>query len=436
MPKPPRTTWPVLGVAALAFGVYVNSLGSGYAFDDYLILVRNPHARAWPGIGAFVSRDYFTVANELSYRPLVTLSYYFDFCILNGGRAQGRPFVHHLVNSLLHAANAALVLLLLLRLGAKATVAFMAAAVFAVHPVATEAVDAIAFREDLMALLFTLLALLTRAAALRARGWPRVLGFVAMALCAAAGALSKETALLLPLMALLLDFASRAPRPSRTAKWGSVLGLAVVSAAALVVRFGSMRSGLEGTVAVWGGSRWSAFLGTCRVMAEYGRLMLFPFGLTHEWRPTPGHELPWTAAAGGVAFVLGAAGTGLYWAWRWRPGAFAVGWAALWLLPVSNMAPIANPMAERYLYGALIGFGLVLAVALRTPALPRRTRDAVCLLVLVCFAALTIGRNAAWRSDRTLSRCAPSGWRSTPGPALAMRAPRRRRLPPVRARQA
>ena len=408
---PTRPKWPVslvmaALVAGLVVGVYVDSLGNWYTFDDYIVITANPHARTWPGWDAFVSRRYFKISNELSYRPLVTLTYYFDYLILNNGRAVGRARAHHTTNVLLHAGAAVLVFYLLLTLGLKRPTAFVAAAIFAVHPIASEAVNGIGFREDILALAFCTGALLARAAALRSRGAARAASFALMALCAAMGLLCKETAILLPVLAFLCDHFSGRPTSAPKPRWASIAALGALSAAFAVIRFGLLRNQLEISLPLWSGDRFHAFLGSCHIITGYARLVLFPFGLTLEHIPPTGGELNAAQALGGLAFIAGIVALAVVWARRWPPGAFALAWAALWLLPVCNMVPIANPMAERYLYAPLLGCALIMAAALRHPSLPRRVRELLCLLIIVCFAALTTQRNADWRSDWALHRAA------------------------------
>ncbi|MDQ1274196.1 MAG: hypothetical protein QG591_2826 [Planctomycetota bacterium] len=49
---------------------------------------------------------YFTAAGELSYRPLVTLTYFIDYTLWHLN-----PLGYHLTNLLLHCLNAVFVLL-------------------------------------------------------------------------------------------------------------------------------------------------------------------------------------------------------------------------------------------------------------------------------------------------------------------------------------
>ena len=78
-----RRTWNTLLGAALAaalgFGVYLRTVENGYTYDDLQIGLQHPAKWEWPGLKPFVTKQYFDLVPELSYRPLVTVSYYFEW---------------------------------------------------------------------------------------------------------------------------------------------------------------------------------------------------------------------------------------------------------------------------------------------------------------------------------------------------------------------
>src|SRR5205085_7967194 len=87
-----------------------------------------------------------------SYRPLRDISHAFDFAMW-GENAAG----FHLTNVLIHLSNTLLVFALIRRLAGDLGVAFVAALVFAVHPIQTDAVTYISGRRDILFSLFYLL---------------------------------------------------------------------------------------------------------------------------------------------------------------------------------------------------------------------------------------------------------------------------------------
>lgn len=181
---------------------YGPALRAGFVWDDDIYLTRNP-LMTEPG-GWW--RLWFSTAPP-EYVPLTLTSFYIEHALwgLN-------PAGYHLVNLLLHAANAVLVWQLLRRLGVPG--AWLAGALFAVHPVQVESAAWIAERKNVLMGLFFLLALWEwiRFVDEKERPW-RVyalsLVFFALAL------LSKTTACMLPAALLLVLWLKKAPIDGR-----------------------------------------------------------------------------------------------------------------------------------------------------------------------------------------------------------------------------
>jgi protein O-mannosyl-transferase len=141
---------------------YVNSLGGDFVHDDIPAIVRNPAVSGGGGDGNSLSRlltvdfwgDRLTDAgSHKSFRPLTTATFRLT-AALAGLKS---PLAFHSVNILLHAAvSAGLYVVSMRRLGLRQPTARLAAVLFALHPVHTEAVAGIVGRADLLAGLFML----------------------------------------------------------------------------------------------------------------------------------------------------------------------------------------------------------------------------------------------------------------------------------------
>jgi len=182
--------------ALVAFLVYLPSVAGGFLYDDGELILRNPSIRELSALA--------TILRYEPSRPLLNLSWALNYAL--GGEA---PWHYHLVNVLIHAANAALVASLFLwmarRLGQRDAepVALLGACLFAASPMAGETVAYVASRSSALVTLFTLASL--RVAAPVLDGGPsRRLG-VAFLLFLLALA-TKEEAAALPLLLLLLDY--------------------------------------------------------------------------------------------------------------------------------------------------------------------------------------------------------------------------------------
>ncbi|MBM82543.1 MAG: O-GlcNAc transferase [Planctomycetaceae bacterium] len=119
----------------------------GFIWDDPEYIVNNEQLRTADGL----ANIWFDPTSIPQYYPLVHTTFWFEFQAW-----ELNPRGYHIVNVLFHAANAALLFLLLKQLGVRA--AFLAAAIFAVHPVHVESVAWITERKNVLSGLFYLLA--------------------------------------------------------------------------------------------------------------------------------------------------------------------------------------------------------------------------------------------------------------------------------------
>jgi len=442
--SPARVRVAALVLVALVAVVHGPAVPNAFVYDDFAAIRDNPAIGPWANIPLLFTQRYFKISRELSYRPAATLSYFLDYTLW-GVNAWG----FHLTDKVIHAANVVLAFLLLRGLLANVRAAFLAAAFFAVHPLTTEALNVPGFREDPLAVCFMLVASLAyvagrvkrdaetrgrgdtgarQAAPLRCslRGLLRLpsTGWVALAVSALyLGLLCKEVALVFPGLVLVYDYCAWR-NGERISLRGALARSALFAAAMapyLVVRFGLMRNPQEATLGYLGGDRVSAVTTSAVVLCYYVRLAAMPVPLAAEYRFPTLQELGLgTAAAGGVALLL-VAGLLVARARRSSGVAFGAGWWALTIAPVANLVPIANPVAERYLYAPTLGLcallGLGFAALLRPqedrpPRLPRMGLT-VCALVVALFAGLTLARNRQWRNERhiyadTIRKCRSS----------------------------
>ncbi|XP_052122968.1 protein O-mannosyl-transferase TMTC2-like isoform X5 [Frankliniella occidentalis] len=294
-----------LAVAALAFVLYVNTLGAGFVYDDSRAVVRNPDVRggqsAWLAFGHdFWGTPLGSAGSHGSYRPLAVLSLRAN-AYLAGGL---RPRAFHLVNAQLHALCSWLVARLSRRLGPPA--AWPAAALlFAVHPVHCEAVAGIVGRADLLAAALALLALLAFLRHLdwrergcrcpapgpawcRCRAWAGAL--LAATLALAAGAmLCKEPGLTVLVVCASYDLALQLGRRQRKPfSLGSLGALAAGGAGLLAARLWLVglrtpvfaRADNPAAHASSWGTRALTFL---HLPAVNLRLLLWPGTLSFDW---------------------------------------------------------------------------------------------------------------------------------------------------------
>jgi hypothetical protein len=316
----------------------------------------------------------------------------------------------------LHAVT---VLLLAALIGSLAgeRLAFAVALLFAVHPVHAEAVVMVYGQLELLA---AALSLLAAGFYVQARRGPlRPVPFAAAAICAALAACSKESALMLPVLLMLIRavWMTGSGRPAERLRlflrglgWDALFLIAGVPYLLLRYRaMGSLAPNPEATVTLG----YTLALRVKTVVVAIGhaiRLCVFPTGqslyyghLRDSLRGWPIHELIW--------ILLAAAA--LAWLWPFlgrRNVLFGAAWFLLALAPVANVVPSGVMVAERTLYMPSAGLCFLGAAALARLAErgPVRSRLATAtlagLVVAGAFASATV--TGHWRDEETL-------WRTT-----------------------
>ena len=157
--KRPWWGWAAV-IFLLAFAQYANTLGHDYAWDDAIVIKQNERVKA--GISRisehFEFRERSAFSDFTGFRPVTMSTFSIDQSI-----APMNPFWGHLVNVLLFALTCVTRFYTLQRLFPRRHpfFAFLVTLLFLVHPVHVEAVANIKSRDEILALLFGLLALQT-----------------------------------------------------------------------------------------------------------------------------------------------------------------------------------------------------------------------------------------------------------------------------------
>jgi protein O-mannosyl-transferase len=138
-----------IALAALTFAAYLPALRAQFIWDDNDYVTANPTLTSAAGLGSI----WTDVHANWQYYPLVFTSFWAEY------HAWGlNPVGYHVDNILLHALGAILLWRLLARLGLPAP--WLAAAIFAVHPVEVESVAWVTERKNVLCGVFYLSAML------------------------------------------------------------------------------------------------------------------------------------------------------------------------------------------------------------------------------------------------------------------------------------
>jgi tetratricopeptide (TPR) repeat protein len=404
------STLAVGGAALLAVLVYANSLANGFAYDDVWIIQNRDLVHSFGRLPELLTTDYWPDRfGSGLYRPLTLLTYAIDWQLWGGD-----PLGFHLVNILLHAAVAGALTALLLRLfpwwGA-----LVGGAVFAVHPVHTEAVANVVGRAELLTALFMISACLIYLDKLRSEDRLGLARTATIAALYVLSMLSKELGVVLPALLLILDIPKLARggagqlRAYARSRAPIVITLTAVLLTYLGARWlvlGAPVESVPDRVFIPDASFATRFFTMARVWPRYFHLLFFPTELSADYSPAvilPASQLTPTAVLGiglvaltGLLAVLG---------FRRRPEfSAAVTWAAIALLPVSNLVFVAEiVLAERTLYVPSVAVSIIASLA-AVATRPRLRRWVVAGLAIWVAggSVVTVRRNPAWRNTDTV----------------------------------
>lgn len=419
--------WPAIEpvvVAAAAALVYANSLGNGFALDDVPLVQNDPRIRSLAGLPRLLLEPYWHEEGPAAglYRPLATASFALNRALLGAG-----PAGFHAVNVLAHAAVSVLVWSASRSTGTGRLASLFAGLLFALHPIHTETVANVAGRAELLAAAGVLAAFLLHARARREEaGRRRILSGTAAAAFYFCALLSKETAILAPLLFALDDALTRrraCGRRGGRSPGAAYAGYAVALGVGLLLRSQAL-GGLRGAETTIFLDNPAAFEGTGRrvatalwVLARYAGLLVWPARLCSDYSydavpPVRSAADPRLWAGLAILLLLLAAAGGARRAGR--PVAIGAACFLLFFLPASNLLfPAGVLMAERLAYlpsaGACLGAGHALSLLAGEGRRPRtgsfRGRAAIALAaaLLAAFGARTWARNPVWKDNATLA---------------------------------
>lgn len=386
-----RAPW--LVILVVGAGVWANSLGNAFQYDDFHSIVNNIHLRQL-SIGQYLQDpSTFSIDGEKGmYRPLLLTTFALNYSV-GGMDVTG----YHIVNVAIHLAAAVVVWWLTGLLGGGVFSRLAAGLLFAIHPVCSEPVNYISSRSESLSALFYLsgLALFLRAHT-GTLAW-RIGVWAAIGL----GLLSKSTVATLPLALLLLDLFVIHHGKVPGSVWRRVAthhlpGWGVLGAWVLIVTGNgwltrSLSQDVRGSTEQW--------LTQIKALLWYAQLLIVPTRLNVEPQfAVQTHVTPVVVVAALLLVTVIAAA--LWWLRRaWGRALF------LLMLPVLHMAPtLVVPLnvlvneRRAYLAVAVACIGIVLFLGERR-LLARRH---ALVPPLILFAVLSWQRSSVWASDATL----------------------------------
>jgi len=399
---------PIMILLLVSFAVYFNALFGDFVYDDKEQVVNNPWIRDIGNIPTIFSRSVWSFQPGLStwnyYRPLMHIVYMLNYHVFGL-----KPWGFHLVNILFHCGVSALVFLIIRGFLTEHRVTtssvylsppFMAAMLFASHPIHTEAVTWVAGLPDVA---FTFFYLLSFYLYILFREGAKT-GYLFSILSFSVATLFKEPALTLPIMLIAYDYQMKKFDETLLVGIKRYIPYIVVSGIYLLVRYHALGSfaPLESYTDL---STYQFIINVFPLFREYLTSLLWPFNLNF-WHTF--HPISTLIEANGmisivvtVIFIFLVALA----AYK-KKKIYFVGLLLLIipLLPAFYIKGISGkPYAERYLYLPSVGYVLLLAILLSwaKDKLPRAAKSVTIVFIAIVglYTVGTINRNKVWKDN-------------------------------------
>ena len=369
---------------------YVPALGAGWVWDDDDYVTENRTLRSLHGLGSI----WFEIGAVPQYYPLVHTSFWIEH------RLWGLdPAGYHAVNVLLHAVAAILAWRVLRRLDVPG--AWVAAAIFALHPVQVESVAWVTERKNVLSAVCYLGALLAYLRFERSRGARAYAGALTLFVAAL---LSKTVTASLPAAILVVAWWKRGRLTRRDIE--PTLPLFALGAAAGLLTVWMEKHHVGAAGAGWDLSLLDRTLIASRASLFYLGKLVWPDPLSFVYARWDVHATPWVWW-GSLAIVAGA----LLALFRLR-SRIGRGPLAASLLFGGTLFPALGffdlyPMrfsfvADHFQYLACLAPIAALVAVVATP--PSAWRRGASAAVLVILSALTWNQCKVYKDEETLFR--------------------------------
>lgn len=408
-------------IIAVTYFVFNNSLQNEFVFDDESVVVNNPSIQNTDNIFKYFTGDegFHKVIGKY-YRPIVSASYVLDYSMWGLD-----PYGFHMTNIIVHIVSCLLLFrilsLLFSRYKYRNLFSLFGTLIFAVHPVHTEAVTWVSGRTDSIVTMFFFASFLFY---IMFTGYSHhgnidkksdhvnsgnYLYLILSLLFYVFGLLSKEMIVTMPVIILLYDFVYRKKNLQYLKEnYLSYLLFFAITGIYLLVRENAL-SGVpdrDSYLYFFNKETEVVFWTMIKTIPVYFRLLFAPFGLLYHYNgviPDSASILDFSALLS-LLFVLALIGLSVFFYKRDSIISFCILFFLISLLPVMNIIPTMNLMAERFLYFTSFSLAVLITHLLM---LASNKRDIGMLIVGVLIIIVSLGymtyiRNMDWKTNEAL----------------------------------
>lgn len=381
-----RATWFQLTCLAICILLaYGPSVTAPFIWDDEVMVVGNGLIRPESPVSSIFTSSAFGEAFDGSsfYRPLQILSYKVDFSLWGLS-----PAGYRATSILIHFLSMTFLLLCLRKLSFSKSISFLLTLIYAVHPLAIEAVTYIAGRGDAMMMLFSLISFYCF---LQKKNWAILCSILFYILAV----FTKENAVILPgfMMAYALWVGKK---ETSFSAWISFMVTFLIGALYSIFRIQGVMHATSRTLS------WIAdtpflirLLSVPRIILTYIQLFLFPMQLHMEY-----HFVETSLNTIYIWLGLPVLFAVVFATIKWHPkrDLMLFFWAVFFigLLPVLNVfSPLASTLREHWLY--LPGLGLLGVFGLCLDQLKwQQVKVSILILFGIFLLGSTVLRNQDW----------------------------------------
>jgi len=415
-------------LVCMTLSVYANSLKNSFVWDDFSIIVNNGFVKSWDNFPRLFDKSYLTKysdindfleyrngldlgSGEFSYRPVVSASYFLDFSIW-----QLDPFGYHLTNLILHILNTLLLFIFIGLITKNKTIALLASLLFALHPVNTEAVNVISFREDLLVFLFFILTFIFYIKSTAASRAKAIILYIISLVMFLLALFSKEMAVSFPAALVCYDYFFNKIHKGKEMFVhfrNYYLGYIGVLVFYFLVSFILMNNPGNLTAEYQFSNFYTNIFTMSKVFATYFQWLIFPFNIHPVWQNDVyliARSLFDPGVIISIALIVSILIFTVKIHKKFPIAAFASFWFFITIIPVSNIIPtLINYMAARYLYLPTAGFCLATAFFLiklpdsglfriNTLILRKISVDTI-IILLVFYSIFTVNSNMIFKNN-------------------------------------
>jgi tetratricopeptide (TPR) repeat protein len=372
---------------------YSNTFDNAFIYDDEIFIINNRFLREFQYFSKFFTESAGAGAynSDNFYRPIQLLLYGIAYQLFElDVRA------YHTINIVLHILNSLLIYSFVNNLFPKKKAGLLTAIIFAIHPIHTEAISYINGTAEPLFLLFSLLTIISFF-----KGKEHYFYYFLAVFFNIIALLSKETAIVLPLVIIAADLTIR---KFRFKKIPLYLLFALINSSFVYIRLSVLNfnnspvpfSNPYNISNIYTESlkvRLCTFLSS---VTEYLKILVYPFDLKYDRVDVA----TLTSEPVEVRFAIVLLLTFILLAFKSLKGDritfFCVTWPLIFLLPVSGIVPVNGIIKEHWLYAPSVGF--LLGVVIFINSYLRWIRYLAFTIIICGLLYGTIERNKDWQS--------------------------------------